>query len=150
MALVPAGGCGGRKTPANGPQVNGARKAAGIPVIPPIWQVYADLGSQVDWVNPDFRSGKAEGKPVRAMKQIFSSAGRVDREIDYYYSGRKYALPGLPEESDWERLQITFDFGRQKQGQIPWECDVSIGPDRGEHTLAEAEAILKKWGLSRE
>ncbi len=127
-----------------------------LPIVPGNWTVYSALRTQIDWVNPPFQDPVTypgtSGKAMHATKQILLDAdGNPDQETDTYYSGKKNH--GVDPDSGFlgESISITYNYQSEKNDFVKplWQCDVSCGPEEGEHTIDEAEAILKRWGIQR-
>jgi len=128
---------------------NPLREQKNIPVIPGNWVVRADR-SAVAWDNPDFTSGK--GGPLHHYKFLrFTDidSGTILAETDHYESGKRW--DDLDAGTLHECLDITYSFDLERQGSPPWAAELrrlrSSGPEQ--ISLAEAEQVLKSWGIER-
>ena len=144
-------GCGTSGPPRHGREANADRLARKIPVIPEDWAVTGQLKTQVDWVNPDSQDPRNANRPRHSGKTVFMDPdGTPASEWDYYDSGKEYPGCGsVPETPFYQRMTIVYRYDSSRAGKDPWECDVHCGPEKGKYTLAEAEAILREWGLQR-
>lgn len=150
VASALCSGCGRKSAPAYGREFNNRRRELGIPIIPDQWIFYRPPDRQIDWVDPLFNKGGPAGNPLRATKTVMLTvSGELDYEYDIFYSGKKYPSAIAGESDDTESMQLKFSYQKLKAGENPWDCHVPTGPDQGSHTLADADAILRKWGLSR-
>jgi hypothetical protein len=131
-----------------GPPMNSLREQRKIPLIPSNWMVRDDR-SAVAWDNPDFRNGKKV--PMHQYKfLIFTQidSGTLLEETDHYGSGKSWV------DSDAgtldEYVRVTYSFDLEKRGKPPWTVQISEFHSRPrEGTVAEADEILKKWGIDR-
>src|SRR5262249_47944618 len=137
---------------------NPLRMSHQVPIIPDHWNGFGG-GRDATWGNPAFADARTTNNAMHARKYVVADGrGGLRREDDYYYSGRKYPSEIERGEMDSEELTIQHDF-EAPTGRDPWRCTINCGPHYrrstrsdtvdGQVTLAEAEAILKEWGISR-
>jgi hypothetical protein len=87
---------------------------------------------------------------------VDKKTGEPLEETDWYRTGKKFQSrfdePGVLAD---EELAITYDFTAARAGKKPWHAKITCGPHATEAdnpdklTLAQAEAILKDWGIPR-
>ena len=147
-----AGGC--RKVmskPKYGPEHNPQRVTRGIPRVPANWHAgYRVFHDRTAWVNPVFSKGQwDERSSIYATKDVVYDATHILQEEDRFYSGKKFRDPadgGLLHE----QMVVTYSYVAEQQGQPTWTSCVLNGPHDGNRTLAEAQRILREWGIPEE
>ena len=144
------GGCTRRMPkPRFGKDFNDQRQQRAIPVIPESWSPYGVFDDLTQWGNPRQSSGQWDGRSaIRSIKYVRYDKNDILKETDTYYSGRTFDDPAEGEVD--ESMYIEYSYVAERQEKSPWQCRVSWGPLDGEHTLEEAQAILRKWGIPEE
>ena len=137
--------------PGHGREANAERNRRKIPIIPDDWKLSGNLDTQVDWDHPTAWDPSNETKARRTRKTcMLDRAGTPLSEADTYESGKKHPGCGsVPETPFWQSATIVYRYDRAREGKDPWECSVGCGPEKGDYTLEQIEAILSRWGVSR-
>jgi hypothetical protein len=130
---------------------NNIRKKVGLPVIGNTWD-FANNGISEDhgycsFYNPNRSNLEHVPVSIHRSKEIALTADKGLTESDTYYSTNIIKTV----DGDFNQtLRITYSFNLANEGQNPWSCSIFQDPKgKGKYTLAEAETILKRWGLTR-
>ena len=140
--LVCAPGCGVPPSQL-GAGHNNVRKEKKLPIVKPDWKVYQSLRTETSWSSPY----SCDGTPGHAGKKVFCVKGAVLQEEDYYYSGKTFVPSWDPDASKVsEMVTIHYDYAKTNS---PWTCSHVTSNGLTHLSLAEAEDVLRSWGLER-
>lgn len=127
-----------------GVMANTMREQVGLPLLPTNWVLYGGFHRRVlTWFNPDGRALLAKGQPSHASKEVEVVGDKIVSETDTYWSGK---MVTADEQKVEEAMVVTYSFDLAKQGKSPWSCFMPCGG--GTFSKAQADEILKKWGIS--
>ena len=126
---------------------NKTRSELNLRLIKPDWVFYREEFGAQDW---------KYGEPGFTAKRVQrDSKGGLVWEEDYYYSGKKFEID---EGTTWEMLVLRFDYKSQVvefnyigTDQAIVEAIANLNKSGGTNAekASAADAILKRWGLSR-
>jgi len=127
------------------------RKKRGISLIPDNWFCKQFKDNSIVFSQKETKNYEINNISFYAYKTLFIRDSVLLVEEDLYWGIEKYpADPDNPEAMNTQRVEITYDYEKEKRGEYPWSVDFyhcNIGNQHS--TLILADSVLNSWGLKR-